>query len=398
MMEISTAWDELDPVAQREALRELALTERAVQSPDGTWILRWDDVRALLRDRRFAGVGLVMFDALGITDGPLRRWYGSLMFTNEGVAHHRLRSLVQQAFVPKSIEALRPTTRAIADDLVRPIAAARGGDLMDLAMHVPIRAMAKLVGVGDDDLGEFTQRSQMLSRVFGFMVPEEIANATRAIEELLAYTRSVLDARRADPRDDLITRLFQAEENGERLTDVEIADMVVNLVVGAHDTSTGQISCTLLTLLEHPEMLASLRADPALVPLAVEETMRYVSTIGAVPRVAIEEVDFDGLHFEPGALLFLCTDTANHDPIGYAEPGRFLPSRFDADDVHRLMTFGAGPHYCLGAAFARMVVQEAVTAVLRLPEPLRLAEPAADLEWTTVLATYPARIPITCGG
>jgi len=162
--------------------------------------------------------------------------------------------------------------------------------------------------------------------------------------------------------------------------------------------STGQISCTMLTLLEHPEMLAALRADPALVPLAVEETMRYVSTIGAVPRVAIEAVDFDGLHFEPGALLFLCTDTANHDPIGYAEPGRFLPSRFEADDVHRLMTFGAGPHYCLGAAFARMVVQEAVAAVLRLPEPLRLAEPVADLEWTTVLATYPARIPITCGG
>jgi cytochrome P450 len=397
MLEISTAWGDLDPVSQRDAFRELATTERAVHTPEGTWILRWDDVRALLRDRRFAGVGLVMFDALGITEGPLRRWYGSLMFTNEGVAHHRLRALVQKAFVPKSIEVLRPTTRAIADELLNPIATAGGGDLMDLAMHTPIRAMAKLVGVGDDDLGQFTQRSQTLSRVFGFMAPDEIANATQAIEELLAYTRSLLDARRADPRDDLITRLFQAEENGECLTDVEVADMVVNLVVGAHDTSTGQISCTLLTLLEHPEMLASLRTDPALVPLAVEETMRYVSTIGAVPRVAIEAVDFDGLHFEPGSLLFLCTDTANHDPVGYAEPGRFLPSRFDAEDVHRLMTFGAGPHYCLGAAFARMVVQEAVTAALRLPEPLRLAEPAAELPWTTVLATYPARLPVTCG-
>src|SRR5437763_622012 len=173
--------------------------------------------------------------------------------------------------------------------------------------------------------------------------------------------------------------------------------MVVNLVVGAHDTSTGQISCTLLTLLEHPEMLASLRADPALVPLAVEETMRYVSTIGAIPRVAIEPVDFDDLHFEPGALLFLCTDTANHDPIGYAEPGRFLPTRFDAEEVHRLMTFGAGPHYCLGAAFARMVVQEAVTAASRLPAPLGLAEPAAELPWTTVLAPYPAGLVVQVG-
>jgi cytochrome P450 len=396
MADIST-WVDLDPVARRDALRGLAATERLVHTPEGVWVLRWEDVRALLRDRRFEGVGLSVFDLLGITDGPLRRWYGSLMFTNEGVAHNRLRSLVQQAFVPKSIEALRSTTREIADDLLGPVAAAGRGDLVDLATHVPIRAIARLVGVGHDDLVEFTRRSRVLSRVFGFMLPEEIEAATVAIEELLAYTGSLLDARRADPRDDLITRLFQAEVGGERLTDAEVADMVVNIVVGAHDTSTGQIACTLLTLLEHPHMLATLRADPALVPLAVEETMRYVSSIGAIPRVAVEAVEYEGLHFDAGALLLLCTDTANHDPIGYAEPGRFLPSRFEADEVHRLMTFGAGPHYCLGAAFARMVVQEAVTAVLQLPEPLQLHEPAGSLPWTTVLATYPARLPISCG-
>jgi len=396
MADIST-WVDLDPVARRNALRGLAATERLAYTPEGVWVLRWDDVRALLRDRRFEGVGLSVFDLLGITDGPLRRWYGSLMFTNEGVAHNRLRSLVQQAFVPKSIEALRSTTREIADDLLRPVAAAGHGDLIDLATHVPIRAIARLVGVGNDDLVEFTRRSQVLSRVFGFMLPDEIEAATVAIEELLAYTASLLDARRADPRDDLITRLFQAEVDGERLTGAEVADMVVNIVVGAHDTSTGQIACTLLTLLEHPDMLATLRADPALVPLAVEETMRYVSSIGAIPRVAIEAVDHEGLHFDAGALLLLCTDTANHDPTGYAEPGRFLPSRFEADDVHSLMTFGAGPHYCLGAAFARMVVQEAVAAALQLPEPLRLTEPAGSLPWTTVLATYPARLPISCG-
>ena len=396
MADIST-WDDLDPVARRDALRGLAATERVAYTPEGVWVLRWEDVRALLRDRRFEGVGLAVFDLLGITDGPLRRWYGSLMFTNEGVAHNRLRSLVQKAFVPRSIEALRSTTREIADDLLRPVAAEGRGDLIDLATHTPIRAIARLVGVGDDDLVEFTRRSQVLSRVFGFMLPEEIEAATVAIEELLAYTGSLLDARRADPRDDLITRLFQAEVEGERLTDAEVADMVVNIVVGAHDTSTGQIACTLLTLLEHPELLDTLRADPALVPIVVEETMRYVSSIGAIPRVAIEAVDYEDLHFDAGALLLLCTDTANHDPIGYAEPGRFLSSRFDADEVHRLMTFGAGPHYCLGAAFARMVVQEAVTAVLSLPEPVCLTVPTADLPWTTVLATYPAQLPITCG-
>jgi cytochrome P450 len=396
MIEIAE-WLDLDPIAKRDSLREIAKTERVARTFEGVWVLHWDDVRALLRDKRFEGVGLTMFDLLGITDGPLRRWYGGLMFTNEGLAHNRLRSLVQQAFVPRSIEALRAVTSAIADDLLRPIAVGGQGDLLDLATHAPIRAIAKLVGVSDDDLAEFTRHSQVLSRVFGYMTPDEIEAATHSIQELLAFTRGLLDARRADPRDDLITRLFQAEVDGERLTDAEVADMVVNIVVGAHDTSTGQIACTLFTLLEHPEMLAELRAEPALVPVAVEETMRYASSIGAIPRVAIEAVDHNGLRFDVGTLVLLCTDTANHDPAGYAEPGRFLPSRFDADEVHRLMTFGAGPHYCLGAAFARMVVQESVAAALRLPEPLRLAEPAARLPWKSVLATYPARLPITCG-
>ena len=397
MLELDSTWADLDPVCRRETLRALAATERIMRGFEGTWVLRWDDVRALLRDRRFSGVGLVVFDLLGITNGPLRRWYGGLMFTNEGVAHNRLRALVQKAFVPSSIEVLRPTTGVIADELLDPIRGAGAGDLMDVAVHTPIRAIAELVGVSGEDLAQFTHRSQLLSRVFGFMEPAEIVAATEAIQELLAFTLELLATRRADPRDDLITRLFQAEENGEHLSDEEVADMVVNIVVGAHDTSTGQIACTLLTLLEHPEMLAALRADPTLIPIVVEETMRYVSSIGVIPRVALEPVDHDGLRFEPGELVLLSTDTANHDPNGYSEPGRFLASRFDAEDVHRLMTFGAGPHYCLGAAFARMVVQEAVTAVLRLPAPLLLAEPAADLPWTTVLATYPERLPITCG-
>ena len=158
MTDLSASLFELDPVVRRDALRALAPTQRTVALPEGAWMLRWEDVRALLRDRRLAGVGLAVFDALGITDGPLRRWYGSLMFTNEGEAHHRLRALVQQAFVPRSIEALRPVTRAIADEALAPIAAAGEGDLMDLASTVPIRSMAKLVGVERDDLDAFARR------------------------------------------------------------------------------------------------------------------------------------------------------------------------------------------------------------------------------------------------
>jgi cytochrome P450 len=397
VLEVASSFAESDPAARRDVLLDAARTARFLRTPEAIVILRWDDVRALLRDRRFAGVGLAIFDLLGIGDGPLRRWYGSLMFTNEGEVHGRLRALVQQAFVPRSVEALREETAALADELLAPIADAGQGDLAELASELPIRAMARLIGVPDEDVPEFARWSTALSPVFGFMTPEQIAAAEDAVEALLAYAGSVLDRRRAEPRDDLITRLFQAEEAGERLTDGEVADMVVNLVVGGHDTSTGQISCTLFTMLEHPQMLAAVRADSALIPSAVEETLRYLPALGAVPRVALEPIEYEGLHIEPGQLVVLSSLAANHDATGYPEPEQVLPARFEDGDVHRLMTFGGGPHFCLGAAFARMVLQESVAAVLRLPEPLQLAEPAADLPWITVLADYPGHLPVTCG-
>ena len=396
VFEVTESFGTLKPAERRAQLYSLPDDVRMIRTPEVLVIVRWDDVRALLRDKRFAGVGLSIFDLLGIDDGPLRRWYGSLMFTNEGETHSRLRSLVQLAFVPRSIEALRGETAAIADELLAGVVAAGEGDLVDLASELPIRAMGRLLGIPDADIVEFTGWSKALGPVFGFMSEEQIVAATESIEAILEYTGSLLDRRRDDPQDDLITRLLHAEIDGERLSAAEVVDMVVNLVVGGHDTSTGQIACTLLTLLEHPEVIAALRADPALVPLAVEETLRHNPAIGAIPRVALVDVDYDGLHIPAGSVVVLSSDGANHDPAGYPEPFRFLPARFDAEDAQRLMTFGGGPHFCLGAAMARMVVQEAVAAVLRLPKPVDLTVDPAEIEWVSVLAAYPGRVPIRC--
>ena len=371
VLDVTASFAALTPAERRTLVLAHTAETRFLRTPEMVVVLRWDDVRALLRDKRFAGVGLSIFDLLGIGDGPLRRWYGSLMFTNEGEVHHRLRSLVQQAFVPRSVEALRPTTAALADEILAPVAATGRGDLAELALELPIRAMAKLIGVPDEDVAEFGRWSQALSPVFGFMTPEQIAAAEAAVEALLAYTASVLEHRRADPQDDLISRLLAAEVDGEQLTDGEVADMVVNLVVGGHDTSTGQISCTLVHA-ARPSRHArhgARRTESASRP-------RSRRRCGICPRSArcrasrSKPSTTKGLHAEPGQLVVLNTLAANHDPEGYPEPGRFLPTRFEDEDVHRLMTFGAGAHFCLGAAFARMVLQESVAAVLRLPEPL----------------------------
>ena len=155
VVELTSAQLEMDGVGRRDALRGMPKGTRLVRAPEMSFVVRWDDVRDLLRDKRFAGVGLAIFDVLGIDDGPLRRWYGSLMFTNEGEVHHRLRSLVQLAFVPRSVEALRETTATIATQLLQPLALARQGDLVDFAEELPIRAMGKLIGVADEDIVEF---------------------------------------------------------------------------------------------------------------------------------------------------------------------------------------------------------------------------------------------------
>ena len=204
VVEISI-WDDLDPVAKRDALRKIATTERVAYSPEAMWILRWEDVRALLRDRRFEGVGLSVFDLLGITDGPLRRWYGSLMFTNEGVADNRLRSLVQQAFVPlvdrvaPLDDALRSPTTCCARS--RPLAAAICSDLGDPRSDPGDREAGRRGATTSSASSRATRRSSR--GVFGFMTPEEIEAATQAIEEpRSASTRSLLDTRAADLVDD----------------------------------------------------------------------------------------------------------------------------------------------------------------------------------------------------
>jgi cytochrome P450 len=391
----------------RDELRNLPPDVRLVLDPMGTWyVVRRADVDSLLHDRRLQGIGMTLFDLQGINDGPLRHWYEGIMFTNEGAAHHRLRTLVQKAFTPRAIERLRPFSAGEAARLLEPVRQARRGDLVDLAFYLPIRAMAALLGVPADDIDRFTASSVDLARVFGYMTPEQVTAATDAVVHLQGYVAALLEERRRTPGDDLITALLASEDEGDRLTHEETISMVVNLLVGGHDTTTSQIACSLLALLAHPGAMDQLAADRALVAAAVEESIRLLPGIGVVPRVTTTAIEVDGHKIPPGSLLMLMSSLANTDPEGFEQPDDFVLGRYDTSAAAgeqslvppaRVLSFGAGAHYCLGAAMARMLVQEAVTAVAALPPPVALTESPDDLPWTRVLGEYPARLPITCG-
>jgi len=255
--------------------------------------------------------------------------------------------------------------------------------------------MCRLLGVPGEDVAEFAAWADILSVVFGVMSPEQIAAAEVAIGDLLAYVGRLVERRRRDPGPDLITALLAAEADGGRLTHDEVVAMVANLLVGGHDTTRGQLYNTLHTLVRHPAELDRLAADRGLLASAVNETMRVEPSLGFVPRTLGEPVVLD-VEIPAGSLLLLCSASANRDEAHWERAGAFDVTRFAVPGAPRVLTFGAGAHHCLGAALARLTVEEGVAAVLDLG-PLHAAEDQDAAPWRIVLGRSPERVVVELG-
>jgi hypothetical protein len=258
------------------------LSEAAQQGPlatdvvtGATVVLRQRDLEALAHDQRLEGIGLALFDMMGITDGPLRDWYGRLMFTTEGDYHRRMRSLVSRAFTPRSVEALRATAADMAAEAVASVRP--GGDLVAACSTLATRLMCRLLGVPDTDVPVFAAWLDALSPVFLVMTPDQIAAATTAITGLQSYIDELTTRRSKDPGRDLITALLASEADGERLTHGETVAMIANLLVAGHDTAGSQIPCSILVALQHRHELAGVHEDEARLASAVAETIRVGS-------------------------------------------------------------------------------------------------------------------------
>jgi cytochrome P450 len=357
-----------------------------------TVVLRQRDVEALAHDPRVSGIGLLLFDMMGIADGPLRDWYGRLMFTNEGDYHRRMRSLVSRAFTPRSVEGLRETAADLATEAVRTVGEG-GGDLLETCSSFATRLTCRLLGVPEGDVAVFADWAGTLSPVFNVMTPEQITAATAAITRLLSYVDELTARRREEPGPDLISALLAAEVDGERLTREETTAMIVNLLVAGHDTTGSQIPCTILVALQHRDQLNGVHHEQARLTNAVAETMRLEPSIPALPRTVAESVELYGTVIPAGSMLYLCTGAANRDPLAWKDPDRFDPDRFGGQ-TPRLLTFGAGTHYCLGTALAKMAVEEYLRAVLATDPPLELAEDPDDIPWRLVLGRSPTRLRV----
>jgi cytochrome P450 len=350
-------------------------------------------VKALLLDRRLVGGGRAVFEMQDIPPGRFPDWYLNIMFTTEGPEHNRMRRLVGKAFTPRAIDGLRDVAAALVAERLDPIRVDGSGDLMTALSDVPTAVMCALLGVPRADVPHFIAWVDALGPIFNFMTPDQITAAADAIEALLDYTLELHDRQKDAPADDLISALIAAEEDGDRLTREETAAMVANLLVAGHDTTASQIGCTLLTLLNHPQAMVDVRDDPEIIEALVTETIRYEPSVAATFRSVVEPLALGGIDCPTGSLIFLSTWTANRDPLVWPDADRFEPRRFLDPDAPRMLSFGGGPHFCLGAWLARMTLEEVVRGVSAL-DP-RLTVDPDDIEWVRVLGENPARLPVT---
>jgi len=363
------------------------------RSPLGYSISRHDDCVSLLRDRRFHNALSLLRQMNGLepeeeADGDLRR---QSILAMEGEDHARLRRLVAPAFTPQAADRLRPFMREVVGGLVDGFhATGRCDAVADLCEPYPIPIICELLGAPKEDWRLFSAWATDIFRIFNQNLAEDLPLVDAAGAELEAYLGALIAARRADPRQDLLSDLIAIEQAGDRLSNPELVSLAVAVLMAGTDTTRNQLACALALFAEYPDQWALLGERPELAPRCVEETMRYLGAVRGTVRFAPEDIVFHDVLFPKGTLVFVSLAGANRDPASFETPETFDISR---ELGTQQMTFGSGIHHCMGAALARAELQEALTLLSQ-----RMPELATDgpVEWkpTTFGIWGPARLPL----
>jgi len=293
--------------------------------------------------------------------------------------HERLRGVVQRAFVPKSVSQLEPRVREIVDELLAPVRDGEPFDMIEqLAYPLPVIVIAEMLGVSSEDRPLFRSWSNALVNGLNEASTAEDQERSRvAAEELRAYFRSEIAARRAAPRDDLVTRMVEANVDGT-LSDEELLASCVLLLVAGNETTTKFIGTMALYLAEHPEVRADLVADPSKTAKGFEEMIRLVGPAQSTMRVARADTEIGGTAIAEGEMIFVVLGAANRDPSVFPDPTRADIDRWP--NAH--LGFGHGIHFCIGAQTARLETQVAFEQLLRVAPEYELAVPAAELRYS----------------
>jgi cytochrome P450 len=347
----------------------------------GWLITRYDDAVAVLKDERFVKDKRNALTPVQLARQPwFRTIFPSLrrhLQSSDPPHHTRLRALVSQAFTARLVEQMRDRIQALADELLDPVQAQGRLDLIrDFALPLPSIVIAEILGVPPADRHAFNRWSNALlaaahsTWTLLYSVPNGLM--------FLRYLRRLIPKRRADPRNDLVSALIQAEEAGDRLSQDELVAMIMLLLVAGHETTVNLIGNGMLALMQHPDQMEKLRANPGLIKPAVEQLLRFTSPVYMTPeRFAREDVSMGGVTIPRGEMVFVVLTSANRDERQFPNPDKLDITR----EPNRHLAFGLGPHFCLGAPLARLEGQLAITTLLRRLPNLRLTVPPGELRW-----------------
>jgi cytochrome P450 len=340
----------------------------------GFAVWRYDDAVAILRDKRWHSASSRLPELMGVTDQRFLGRQQVSILSAEGDVHTRLRRLVAPAFSPRAADRLRPFMRDVINGLVDKVSDAGRADVVaDLCEPYPIPIICELLGAPKEDWQLFSRWATDILEVFSIDMATKIDIIVAAQEELGAYSNAMIERRRSQPADDLLTDLIAAEEAGDKLNNDELVMMVNAVIVAGTDTTRNQLGCALALFAQHPEQWKLLAEQPGLASRAVEETMRFMGAVRGTARFASCDIEYRDVLFPTGTFLAVGLLEANRDPQVFADPATFDITAPPAAQPQ--LTFGSGIHYCLGAALARAELQEALPLLARRMPNLRLDGP-----------------------
>ncbi|WP_133718154.1 cytochrome P450 [Methylocaldum gracile] len=340
----------------------------------GIWLAtRYQDANRILRDARFGKdflAGVARRYGKEAVMEPAFQMVNRFMLLMNPPEHTRLRTLVSKAFGVKQAPELRYLAQRETHRLIDGFINSRRADLVNtFAYPLPVRIICALLDIHLEDSLRFLADTQALVKVFELspIGADEIDAANRASHAFDRYFREICRERRKNPGNDLVSLLLQAEEGEDRLSEDEIIANMALLFLAGHETTANMIGNALLTLFRHPDQLDLLRGNPSLLPQAVNECLRYETSVHIAARVAMQDVAVGMVTIKQGETVYINLGAANRDPAVFKEPERFLIER--AELPQKPLSFGGGMHYCLGARLARIELETALDALLRrLPE------------------------------
>jgi cytochrome P450 len=354
-------------------------------TPHGAFLAsRHAEASLVMRDKRFGKDYVertIRRYGPKIMDEPIFRSMSHWMLQQDPPDHTRLRGLVVKAFTARRVEDMRPRIQAIVDETLDRIIPQGKMDLIeDFAFRLPVTIICDMLGIPEEHREVFYASSREGGRILDPvpLTPAEIAQANTANAMSKMYFEQLFELRRKNPGDDLTTQLVQAEEAGDKLTNEELTGNIILLFGAGHETTVNLIGNGLLALHRNPDQLELLKANPSLIGNAIEEFLRYDSSVQMTGRVTLEDIDdLGGKRIPKGESVLCLLGSANHDPAVYPDH----PDRLDITRPNvKPLSFGGGIHFCLGAQLARIEAEVAISTLLRRLPELRLDD-AENPEW-----------------